>query len=91
MDTPNHGSRLAVKYDRDLDSIDGPVYVAWLDGLDVLYSDVDQNGETTVPGNLEGMVYAVVVSSKEVPNDGNMLSGLAIAQFPFGSNESSNV
>ncbi|KAL1945697.1 hypothetical protein VTO73DRAFT_1699 [Trametes versicolor] len=60
-------------------------YVAWLSGLDIVYSDL-KDGKTTVPANLRGTVFAVAVSSKDVaPNDDNMLSGFAIAEFPFVS------
>ena len=86
-DAPAGGSRIAIKFNGGAPT--GLAYVAWLDGLQVLYSDVDADGMTTVPQELDGTVYAVVVSSKEMPHDENMLSGFAIAQFPFGSNDRS--
>ena len=84
-DAPAGGSRITVTFNGGAPT--GLAYVAWLDGLQVLYSDVDADGMTTVPEELDGTVYAVVVSSKEMPHDENMLSGFAIAQFSFGSND----
>ncbi|KAI0326830.1 hypothetical protein GY45DRAFT_56731 [Cubamyces sp. BRFM 1775] len=59
--------------------------VAWLSGLDIVYSDLDGSGKTTVPQGLMGTVFATVVSSKDAPSDTNMLSGFAIVQIPFDS------
>ena len=56
-----------------------------MDGLTVVYSALGQDGKATVPEGLMGTVYAVVVSSKEAPSEDNMLSGYALAQFPFDS------
>ncbi|CDO71959.1 hypothetical protein BN946_scf184940.g106 [Trametes cinnabarina] len=60
-------------------------YVAWLNGLDVLYSDLAKDGTTSVPAGLAGVVFATLVSSKAAPNDTNMMTGFTIVQFPFDS------
>lgn len=77
------GAQVTVKFKGE--SSKDTKYVAWLDGLEVKYSDIDSSGKTTVPDKLDGTVYAAVVSSKETPSDDNMLSGFAITQLPFNS------
>ncbi|KAI0351019.1 hypothetical protein OH77DRAFT_978128 [Trametes cingulata] len=62
-----------------------PAYVAWLDGLNVIYSDLSASGMTTVPSGLRGTVFLAVVSSKETPDDDNMQSAFTVLQFPFDS------
>lgn len=68
-----------------------PLYAAWLDGLQVVFTSVDMNGDgksgaTAVPDGLHGSAYVGVVSSDQAPlGDGQMVSGLAIVQFPFDS------
>ncbi|KAH9894777.1 ferritin-like domain-containing protein [Cubamyces lactineus] len=70
----------------DFDKRPASASVAWLSGLDVVYSDLDGSGKTTVPQGLMGTVFATVVSSKDAPpSDANMLSGFTIVQIPFGS------
>ncbi|KAI0656585.1 ferritin-like domain-containing protein [Cubamyces menziesii] len=59
-------------------------YLAWLDGLTVQYSPI-ANGQATVPEGLDGTVYVAVVSSQAPPSDSNLVSGLAVVQFPFDS------
>ncbi|KAI8994068.1 ferritin-like domain-containing protein [Trametes punicea] len=59
-------------------------YLAWLDGLTVQYSPIT-SGQATVPVGLNGTVYAAVVSSEQPPSEANLVSGLAIVQFPFDS------
>ncbi|KAH9903209.1 ferritin-like domain-containing protein [Cubamyces lactineus] len=86
--TPTHGSAITASYTKpkgDTSSDSKERYVAWMDGLSVVYSTLDQHGKATVPKGLMGTVYAVVVSSKETPSEDNMLSGYALAQFPFDS------
>ena len=66
--------------------IEGKTFLAWLDGLDVVYTDVAADGSTTVPPGLAGTVYAVAVSSKDSPlSDAVLRSGFAVVQFPFTS------
>ncbi|KAI0656594.1 ferritin-like domain-containing protein [Cubamyces menziesii] len=70
----------------DFDKRPANASVAWLSGLDVVYSDLDGSGKTTVPQGLMGTVFATAVSSKDAPpSDANMLSGFAIVQIPFDS------
>ncbi|KAI0658103.1 ferritin-like domain-containing protein [Cubamyces menziesii] len=85
--TPAHGSAITASYTNvEGDASDsGERYVAWMDGLGVVYSALDKDGKATVPDGLMGTVYAVVVSSQETPSESNMLSGYALAQFPFDS------
>ncbi|KAI0747235.1 ferritin-like domain-containing protein [Daedaleopsis nitida] len=65
------------------------VYFAWMDGMDVLYSDSEGNFplaggllgfHTTVPENLhQGTVLVTIVSSKDQrPSGANMLSGFQV-------------
>ncbi|KAI0672131.1 ferritin-like domain-containing protein [Trametes maxima] len=81
--SPAEGSRIAIQYDGV--ASDGEKYVAWLDGLQVVYTTIGKDGKTKVPQDLDGTVYAVVVKSKETPKDETMLSGFAVVQFPFDS------
>ncbi|KAI0329769.1 hypothetical protein GY45DRAFT_1304127 [Cubamyces sp. BRFM 1775] len=82
--TPAPKSEITASYTTPREDA-GERYVAWMDGLSVVYSTLGQDGKATVPEGLMGTVYAVVVSSKETPSDDNMLSGYALAQFPFDS------
>ncbi|KAI0644416.1 ferritin-like domain-containing protein [Trametes meyenii] len=59
-------------------------YLAWLDGLDVQYSAIE-NGQATVPDGLDGTLYVAVVSSQDPPSAKNLVSGYAVVQFPFNS------
>ena len=59
-------------------------YLAWLDGLTVRYSPI-ANGQAAVPEGLDGTVYVAVVSSQNPPSASNLVSGLAVVQFPFDS------
>ncbi|KAI0644421.1 ferritin-like domain-containing protein [Trametes meyenii] len=80
--TPAHGASVFFKFDAPTQA--PTAYVAWLQGLGVVYSDLDSDWKTTVPTGLKGTVFATVVKDKNAaPNDTNMLSGFAIAQFPF--------
>ncbi|OSC99381.1 hypothetical protein PYCCODRAFT_1427221 [Trametes coccinea BRFM310] len=60
-------------------------YVAWLNGLDVVFTVLDKEGQTTVPQGLAGTVFATVVSSEVAPSDENMVAGYTILQMPFDS------
>ncbi|KAH9851445.1 ferritin-like domain-containing protein [Lenzites betulinus] len=83
---PAHGAAVAATFTPAAGAdTSAPRYVAWLNGLAVEFSDLDKDGKTTVPSDLEGTVFAAVVSSKSMPSDGNMLSGFTIAEFPFTS------
>ncbi|OBZ76928.1 Protein rds1 [Grifola frondosa] len=82
--SPKPGSTITVSFDNPEHVY--PAYLAWLDGLAVTYTPIDENGKTTVPEKLEGTVFAGAVSSNNMaPSDSTMLSGLAMFQFPFGS------
>ena len=71
----------------------GAYYVAWLAGLGVVYSDVGGSAaalSTTVPDDLEGTVYAAVVSSKEqAVSDATLVTGFVVVQFPFSASAAS--
>ncbi|KAI0768831.1 ferritin-like domain-containing protein [Trametes elegans] len=84
---PAHGSPVTLTFDgAKSTSGAGKAFAAWLSGLNVVYSDVAADGSTTVPDTLEGTAFVAVVSSKaEPPSDDNLLSGFAIAEFPFDS------
>ncbi|KAL6304712.1 ferritin-like domain-containing protein [Sparassis latifolia] len=63
-----------------------PTYLAWMTGLDVVFTNIDGSGVTTVPSGLFGTVYVGVVSSNQLPlSDASMVTGLAIVEFPFNS------
>ena len=82
--TPTAGQQVTFQYDRGTAS--GGAFVVWLDGLDVVYSDLDGSGNTVVPEGLTGTVYAAVVSSNtEGVSDDTLVTGFAVAQFPFSS------
>jgi hypothetical protein len=68
-------------------SSQGTMYLAYHNGLNVLYEEI-KDGKVTVPASLanSGTVYANVVSSSEAtPTDATALSGLTILDFPFVS------
>ncbi|KAI0666652.1 ferritin-like domain-containing protein [Trametes maxima] len=82
--TPSVGASVSFRFDGSTRV--STAYVAWLQGLGVVYSDLDANWKTTVPSGLKGTTFATVVNDKNAaPNDANMLSGFAIVQFPFDS------
>ncbi|KAI0819856.1 ferritin-like domain-containing protein [Trametes gibbosa] len=84
--SPSHGSSITVTYKPSGETTPGKTaYVAWLDGLQVVYTKLGKGGKTTVPANLTGTAYAAVVNAKEPPNDENMLTGFTVVQFPFDS------
>lgn len=89
--SPAHGSKITATFSQPQGAANGGAFVAWLDGRQVLYTELDKNGATQVPATLMGTVYAAVVKSKETPNDDNMLSGFTVAQFPFDSTARTNV
>ncbi|KAI0366557.1 hypothetical protein BV20DRAFT_1055557 [Pilatotrama ljubarskyi] len=83
--SPEPGAMITATYGTSPTAKTGSAYVAWLDGLQVVFSELSKDGKTTVPANLRGTVYAGVVSSKETLSDDTMLSGLTVVQFPFDS------
>ncbi|KAI0644422.1 ferritin-like domain-containing protein [Trametes meyenii] len=83
---PAPGTTINITFDAPKGADLASASVAWLDGLTVVYSDLNSDGSTVVPPALVGTVFAAVVSSQtEPPNDNNTLSGFAIAEFPFDS------
>ncbi|KAH9944916.1 ferritin-like domain-containing protein [Amylocystis lapponica] len=77
---------LTVSYDKQGRDSGAPTYLAWINGMNVVFTNINADGTTTVPSGLAGTAYAGVVSSNAVPlTDDEMLSGLAIFQFPFNS------
>ena len=83
---PAAGQDVTFAFDRSQVAGNATLSVAWLDGLNVTYSDLGAQGNTTVPGGFAGTVYAAVVSSREqAPSDANLVSGFAVLQFPFSS------
>ncbi|KAI0778850.1 ferritin-like domain-containing protein [Trametes elegans] len=82
---PVPNATVAVSYTPTNAPYTGGAYVAWLDGLDVVFSAVGSGGKTVVPAGLRGTVYAVLVKEKETPSDDNLLSGFTVVQFPFHS------
>ncbi len=84
---PAHGATITATIVGDKAG-SGETFIAWLDGLDVVFSDLKSDGTTTVPEGLAGTVYAVAVSSKDKAlSEGSLRSGLAVVQFPFTSKE----
>ncbi|EMD36746.1 hypothetical protein CERSUDRAFT_123805 [Gelatoporia subvermispora B] len=84
--SPDTGSTVSLTFNNP--NATGPLYAAWYDGLQVVYTDVDMgSNSTTVPDGLHGTVYVGIVSDKQAgpTNDADMVTGLAIAQFPFSS------
>ncbi|KAI0634569.1 ferritin-like domain-containing protein [Trametes polyzona] len=88
--SPAHGAQVVATYSPSGQTQSGQEYVAWLDGLQVVYTPLGKDGKTNVPDGLMGTVYAAVVSSQETPSDSNMLSGFAAVQFPFNSQAKTN-
>ncbi|CDO77746.1 hypothetical protein BN946_scf184993.g9 [Trametes cinnabarina] len=87
---PNEGAQVTVKYIKPSDAPDGDRYVAWLDGLQAVFTKVNKDGKAKVPDGLMGTVYAAVVKSKDMPDDNTMESGFAVVQFPFSSMADTN-
>ncbi|KAI0071938.1 hypothetical protein K474DRAFT_1606039 [Panus rudis PR-1116 ss-1] len=79
------------KFDLPADVASQPLFLAYFSGFDVKYSDLSKNGDsftTTIPGGLQGTVYAAVVKSNtETATDDTILTGLAMLEFPFSSYE----
>ena len=66
---PHPGSDISLKIGGS-PHVNGPAYVAWLDGLTVTFSKLRQDGTTTVTEGLVGTVYAAVVARKDqIPSD----------------------
>ena len=77
------GSNVYVKYDNNEVSGDG-LYMAFLTRLDVKYVPIS-NSRVTIPSELQGTVYAVVVCDDEGVEDENTVAGPVILNFPYPS------
>ncbi|KZT25452.1 hypothetical protein NEOLEDRAFT_1114228 [Neolentinus lepideus HHB14362 ss-1] len=67
-----------------------PLYVAYYSGLNIYSSEIAENGTTTIPDELVGIVFAAVVKEKpsptNPPTDDTTLSGLVNWDFGVPSN-----
>ncbi|TBU47197.1 ferritin-like domain-containing protein [Dichomitus squalens] len=80
--SPSPGSSITVSYNDSNESCGLARYTAWFDGLQVEHSVLQEDGQTTVPPDLLGTAYVVVVCGLDTPSDKNMLSGFAVVQIP---------
>nr|VWO95340.1 Exopolygalacturonase (ExoPG) (EC (Galacturan 1,4-alpha-galacturonidase) (Poly(1,4-alpha-D-galacturonide)galacturonohydrolase) [Ganoderma boninense] len=83
--TPEPGSTVNFSFPQANFTSGTPYYAAWLDGLNVTYTDIAADGSTTVPGGLLGIVYVATVSSQETPSDSNLVSGFALIAYDYDS------
>ncbi|PCH36761.1 hypothetical protein WOLCODRAFT_134335 [Wolfiporia cocos MD-104 SS10] len=82
--SPQPGSTITISFN-NANNV-SPTYLAWFNGLEVVFTNIDTNGAAQVPSGLHGTVYVGVVSSDQTPlSDADMVSGLAIMQFPYDS------
>lgn len=80
---PTPGSTATVSFNSTTDA-STPLYAVFFTGLSQIFSPI-QNGQTTIPQNLLGTVYAVVCTNDTFANDLNIVAGPAILDFPFNS------
>ncbi|KZT04916.1 uncharacterized protein LAESUDRAFT_737718 [Laetiporus sulphureus 93-53] len=83
--SPQPGSTISLTFNNPNKA--SPTFLAWLSGLEVVFTPIDDaSWNTVVPDGLHGTVYVGVVSSEKMPiGDDQMVTGLAIMQFPFDS------
>ncbi|KAI0357741.1 hypothetical protein OH77DRAFT_1295083 [Trametes cingulata] len=81
---PGQNVTLTVTLDKSKSKKTTALYAAWLDGLNYMYTDIN-NDKTTVPHGLSGTVYLGIVSSKDHPDRDNFVTGFTVVQFPFDS------
>ena len=78
-----------VKFNFNSDEVkaDGQqLFVAFFDGLQVQYADLDGNKQATVPGDLQGTVYAAIAKTKDNnPTAQQILTGLVMFEIGFPS------
>ncbi|EIW62541.1 uncharacterized protein TRAVEDRAFT_42899 [Trametes versicolor FP-101664 SS1] len=84
---PAHGALVGLTFTKPTGAqASAPAFVAWFDGLSVVFSNVTADGQTVVPPGLEGTVFAALTSvNSGMPTDDTLLSGFTFAQFPFDS------
>ncbi|KAG5649966.1 hypothetical protein H0H81_001285 [Sphagnurus paluster] len=80
---PTPGSTATVSFNSTTDA-STPLYAVFFTGLSQIFSPI-QNGQTMIPQNLLGTVYAVVCTNDTLASDLNIVAGPAILDFPFNS------
>jgi hypothetical protein len=85
--SPHPKENVEVKFKMDEIQADGAqLYVAWLNGIELHYSDISKDGKATVPKGLQGVVYAAVVRAKaEKPTEQEILTGLVMFEIAIPS------
>jgi hypothetical protein len=63
----------------------GPLYVAFLSGLDTTFVPVKDGGKVAIPAALRGVVYAVLTKKKDSVKDEDTVAGPAILDIEFDS------
>ncbi|KAG5635842.1 hypothetical protein H0H81_009960 [Sphagnurus paluster] len=82
-DKPTPGSTATVTFTSTVEA-STPLYAVFFTGLSQIVSPI-QNGKAVIPSGLLGTVYAVVSTNDTIANDGNIIAGPAILDFPFNA------
>lgn len=84
---PQPGQSIKFNFKRDeVRRDDSQLFVAWFDGIEVLYSDLRADDKATVPDGLQGTVYAAIVKDKvQSPTEQEILTGLVMFEIGFPS------
>ena len=74
-----------VKFNFDKSIRDGsPLFVAFFNGITIKYADLNDDNTATIPGILQGSVFAGIVKDKAAfVLDQQLLTGLALFELGF--------
>ncbi|THH32856.1 hypothetical protein EUX98_g1324 [Antrodiella citrinella] len=94
---PALGSQITLNFTQPANVGNSTLYLAFLRGQNPEFSPITDSGNGTftaiVPPNLQGTIWATVVTNNTIAAtaDGNILTGLAMLEFPFNSQANNNV
>jgi len=77
------GQRVQLSFDAP--GADRPQFMAFISGTGTTFVQLSENKEVTIPGGLEGMVFAVITTDGEIVNDETTIAGPTMLQFNFDS------
>lgn len=94
---PAPGSTITLNFTQPANTNTSSLFLAFLRGQQPEFSPIQDSGNGTftavIPPDLQGTIYAAVVANNTAAAtaDANLLTGLAMLEFPFDSFASNNV
>ncbi|TCD66282.1 hypothetical protein EIP91_001573 [Steccherinum ochraceum] len=94
---PTHGATVTLNFTQPANADSSSLFLAFLRGQSPVFAPIQSGGNgtftATVPQGLQGTIYAAVVSNNTAAAtaDANLLTGLAMFEFPFDSFANNNV